>query len=258
MGEERRSSYSIDLDSTRLKLSLGIPFVGDTLDAQLVALDLHFPFESHAFHDANFIIDPVNYGLIGRILSATSTCPALWRVSYGVPNGLSAGEVEAGVDAKLVAILPNQGLDADGIKAYKVINVAPYKAQQLLADTMYKDRVCLVGDAAHLTNPYAGLGLASGLADTSSLADVLNHILTAGAKAPETLLNSWSDARRKTFLSAVDKPSRMAYQRVRRDASSEEKLKEMMENDPMVGALKKGMPVMPPSLETRGKDLEGW
>lgn len=191
-------------------------------------------------------------------MPGTSTSPALWRVSYGVPNGLSAAEVEAGVDSKLAAMLPNQGLDVDGNRMYEVVQVAPYKAQQRLAETMYKDRVCLIGDAAHLTNPYAGLGLASGLADASSLADVLSRILTGNAKNSELLLRSWSEARRKIFLSAVDKPSRMAYQRVRSDISIDEKVQEMLARDPMVGALKKGMPVKPPSLETKGEELDGW
>ncbi|KAH7389633.1 hypothetical protein DE146DRAFT_172370 [Phaeosphaeria sp. MPI-PUGE-AT-0046c] len=264
-GEGRREvlegAYLIAADGGKsiVRKDMGILFQGDTLDAQLVALDLHFPFESHCFHDANFIIDPVNYGLIGRILPATPTSPALWRVSYGVSNGLSAAEVEAGVDTKLAAMLPNQGLDAHRNKAYRVVQVAPYKAQQLLAETMYTDHVCLVGDAAHLTNPYAGLGLASGLADASSLADVMNRILTGNAKEPATLLQSWSAARRRTFLSAVDKPSRMAYQRVRRDVSSDEKVHDMMTMDPMVGALRRGMPAMPAlSLETKGEELEGW
>jgi hypothetical protein len=50
----------------------------------------------------------------------------------------------------------------------------------------------------------------------------------------------------------------MAYKRVRADVSTEEKIKELMERDPLVGALKKGMPVMPPSLETKGEELAGW
>lgn len=230
-------------------------FEGETLDAQLVALDLHFPFEKHGFHDANFIIDPLNYGLIGRI---TESAPELWRVSYGVPLGMSEEDIEAGVHEKLAHMLPNAGLDEKGEIAYEVVRIAPYKAQQLLASSLYDSGVCLIGDAAHLTNPYAGVGLASGIADASSLADILSRVLLGEATNPEELLHAWSEARRMKFMEVVDKPSRMAYARVRSDVSSEEKVQELLQKDKIIAALKKGMPVMPMSLETKGEELEGW
>jgi 2-polyprenyl-6-methoxyphenol hydroxylase-like FAD-dependent oxidoreductase len=254
------ASYLLAADGSHslIRKALGIPFEGETLDAQLVALDLHFPFSEHGFHDANFIIDPINYGLIGRILPATPPTPALWRVSYGAPLGLSEAEIKDRVDEKLRTMLPNAGRNEDGQIGFEVVRVAPYKAQQLLASTLYTQRVCLVGDAAHLTNPYAGLGLASGIADAASLAMVLEHVLIGKAKDTETLLHAWSEARRQKFSSVVDKPSRMAYKRVRTDVGTDERLQELLSKDPMVGALKKGMPVMPPSLETNGEELEGW
>jgi 2-polyprenyl-6-methoxyphenol hydroxylase-like FAD-dependent oxidoreductase len=254
------ASYLVAADGSHslIRKTLGTPFEGETLDAQLVALDLHFPFSDHGFHDANFIIDPINYGLIGRILPATSTAPALWRVSYGASLGMSEAEVKENVHEKLRTMLPKAGRGEDGDRGYEVVRVAPYKAQQLLASTLYTNRICLVGDAAHLTNPYAGLGLASGIADAASLAEVLEHILIGEAKDDENLLNAWSEARRQRFSDVVDKPSRMAYKRVRSDVSTDEKLQEFLSRDPMVGALKKGMPVMPPTLETRGEDLVGW
>jgi 2-polyprenyl-6-methoxyphenol hydroxylase-like FAD-dependent oxidoreductase len=254
------ASYLLAADGSHslIRKTLGIPFEGETLDAQLVALDLHFPFSEHGFHDANFIIDPDNYGLIGRILPATSTTPALWRVSYGASLGLSEAEIKEKVDEKLRVMLPNAGRNEDGEIGYEVVRVAPYKAQQLLASTLYTNRVCLIGDAAHLTNPYAGLGLASGIADAASLAEVLEHVLLGKARDAETLLHAWSEARRQKFSSVVDKPSRMAYKRVRTDVGTDDKLQELLSKDPMVGALKKGMPVMPPSLETKGGELEGW
>lgn len=236
-------------------IGAGVDFEGETLDAQLVALDLHFDFQKHGFHDANFIIDPVNYGLIARI---TESAPQLWRVSYGVPLGMSEADIEAGVHHKLARMLPNAGLDENGKRAYEIVRIAPYKAQQLLASSLYKSGVCLIGDAAHLTNPYAGVGLASGIADASSLADVLSRILFGEAKDSEKLLHAWSEARRTNFMEVVDKPSRMAYARVRRDVSSEEKVQELLQKDKIVAALKKGMPVMPMSLGTKGEELEGW
>jgi 2-polyprenyl-6-methoxyphenol hydroxylase-like FAD-dependent oxidoreductase len=179
-------------------------------------------------------------------------------VSYGVPNELSVAEIEASVHEKLAHMLPNRGLDERGEKVYSVVRIAPYKAQQRLADTLYTSRVCLVGDAAHLTNPYAGLGLASGLADAAALAEVLGRICTGQARDAEVLLGSWSEARRRTFAEAVDKPSRMAYARVRQDVSSEERIRELVERDGMVKALKGGMPVKPRELVSKGEELEGW
>lgn len=255
------ASYLIGADGghSLIRKTLGTDFEGETLDAQLVATDLYFDFHAHGFYDANFIIDPSNYGLIGRISNPTANGGrALWRVSYGVSLGLSEEDVKAQVDEKLAMMMPNQGLDEKGEKVYEVVRVAPYKAQQLIATTLHEKRVCLVGDAAHLTNPYAGLGLASGMADASSLAEVLVHIVTGEAKDEQKLLGAWSTARRQKFFDVVDKPSRMAYKRVRSDVSTEEKLEGLMSRDPMVGALKKGMPVMPPSLETKGEELEGW
>lgn len=109
-----------------------------------------------------------------------------------------------------------------------------------------------------VTNPYAGLGLASGIADASSLSQVLAHILEDQASDPSKLLASWSEARRQKFFSVVDKPSRMAYARVRSRVDTQQDVEALLSRDPLVGALKKGMPMMPPSLETRGEDLDGW
>jgi 2-polyprenyl-6-methoxyphenol hydroxylase-like FAD-dependent oxidoreductase len=263
MTEEKETieaSYLLAADGAHsiVRKALGVSLEGETLSTHLIALDLHSPlFATHSFHNANFIVDPVNYGHIGRIRPATSTSPELWRVSFGLELNDDV-DLEAVVHEKLVYMLPDAGLDAEGKRCYEVARIAPYKAQQRLADTMYKDRVCLVGDAAHLTNPYAGLGLASGIADAASLAEVLEHVITGQAKDTENLLGSWSEARRQKFVEAVDKPSRMAYGRVRSDVSSKEKIGELLEKDKMVGALKKGVPVMPMSLETKGEELEGW
>lgn len=256
------AAYLIDASGAHsiIRKDLDISLEGETLDAQLVATDLYFDFHAHGFYDANFIMDPENYGLIGRINHAADGHSALWRVSYGVPIGVSEEEIMRTLHEKLRVMLPNEGRNENGEIGYEVVRIAPYKAQQRLVPSLYHHdaHVCLVGDAAHLTNPYAGLGLASGMADASSLSEVLIRVLTSRATDDEKLLNAWSDARRNKFLDVVDKPSRMAYKRVKADVSTEEKIQELTSKDALVGALKKGMPVQPPSLETKGEDLEGW
>jgi len=111
-----------------------------------------------------------------------------------------------------------------------------------------------------VTNPYAGLGLASGIADASSLAEVLIQILSRNSSKtnPTQLLQSWSTARRQVFLDVVDKPSRAAYARVQSKVDTEEDIEGLLKRDPLVGALKKGMPTVPPSLVTIGSILKGW
>jgi len=260
--ESIQAVYLIDASGAQsvIRKHLGISLEGETLDAQLVATDLYFDFHAHGFYDANFIVDPDSYGLIGRISPQNGGEPVLWRVSYGVPVGVPEEEITRNIDEKLRVMLPNRGRNEQGEIIYKVVRVAPYKAHQRLAPTLYhhSSRTCLIGDAAHLTNPYAGLGLASGMADAASLSDVLVRILSGQASSHETLLSAWSEARRNKFLHVIDKPSRMAYKRVKADVSTDEKLQDMMTKDPLVAALKNGMPVQPPSLETKAEELEGW
>ncbi|KAH7357609.1 hypothetical protein BKA66DRAFT_515258 [Pyrenochaeta sp. MPI-SDFR-AT-0127] len=258
--ESIEAAYLIGADGAHSTIHkhLSIPFDGETLDVQLVATDIRFDFHAHGFLDANFVIDPIDYGLIGRIESRKSTQPALWRVSYGVPVSMSEDTIRAGVNEKLRKILPNEGNSENREKAFEVVRVAPYKAQQRCAETFWMGRVGLVGDAAHLTNPYAGLGLASGIADASSLSEVLAHILNNEASNEAKLLASWSEARRQKFTQVVDKPSRMAYARVMSDVSTPDKVESLLSRDPLVSALKEGMPMMPPSLETKGLELAGW
>ncbi|KAF1926118.1 monooxygenase [Didymella exigua CBS 183.55] len=253
--EEIDASYLIGADGAHSLVckAMGLKLEGETLDAQLVATDLRFPFKDHGFFDANFIVDPENYGLIGRIDNE-----GLWRVSYGVPGSQSEDEIRKNVGHRLRGMLPNGGFNERGEDAFEVVRVAPYRAQQRCASTLAQGRVLLVGDAAHLTNPYAGLGLASGIADADSLAPVLAHILSGKTASPSTLLKSWSAARRQKFFDVVDKPSRAAYKRVRTKADNEDDVRLLLERDPMVKALKSGMPVMPPSLRTVGEEMEGW
>jgi 2-polyprenyl-6-methoxyphenol hydroxylase-like FAD-dependent oxidoreductase len=273
--ETVEAAYLVGADGAHspVRKQMGVELAGETLDAQLVAMDLRFPFESYGFFDANFIIDPVNYGLIGRI-----NRDGLWRVSYGVPGSQSEDEIRERVQEKLRGMLPNEGRNEKGEDAFEVVKVAPYRAQQRCATSLAKGRVLLMGDAAHcefvscpirgprrsltntskVTNPYAGLGLASGIADADSLAPILSHILTGKASNADTLLSSWSEARRQNFFACVDKPSRMAYARVKSNVETDKDVQALLEKDPIVGALKKGMPVMPPSLRTDGEGLDGW
>jgi 2-polyprenyl-6-methoxyphenol hydroxylase-like FAD-dependent oxidoreductase len=123
-----------------VRKSLGIAFKGETFPSQLIATDVRYPFEKHGFSHTQFMMDSENYGLISKMDDE-----GLWRVSFSVPNNMSTEEeIEKALIEKYNAMFPGpRPLE------FEVVNAAPYKSQQLCAETMRKGRVLLVGDAAH-------------------------------------------------------------------------------------------------------------
>ncbi|KAF2103920.1 FAD/NAD(P)-binding domain-containing protein [Rhizodiscina lignyota] len=246
---DARFLVAADGGKSAVRKAAGIEFEGETLPAQLVATDLYYPFEKFGWSatDANFFADPQDYGLITPIDGK-----GLWRCSFGLQlnkdsgegsrkEGLSMNEIESAVPRKFEKMLPSEpGKKPEG---WKLVQIAPYKAQQLCAKTMRKRSVVLVGDAAHLTNPYAGMGLNTGIFDASSLADALVSIVQRDAS--DSLLDKWSDARRNMFLKVVDPMSRAAYW-----AFQDPDTDSLPDRHPMFKAMKAGPNAKPPELGT--------
>jgi 3-(3-hydroxy-phenyl)propionate hydroxylase len=120
------------------------------------------------------------------------------------------GEDEAGLitPAALGALLrPWTGRgDLDGLQ---IIRTATYTFRARLASRFQTGRVFLLGDAAHLTPPFIGQGLAAGLRDADNLAWKLAHVLTGRAGAG--LLASYEAERRPHARALINKAVRVGW-----------------------------------------------
>ena len=75
---------------------------------------------------------------------------------------------------KQASVLP-EGAEFD------ITHVNLYQVHQRVATTFRKDRVLLIGDAAHVNNPLGGMGMNFGIHDAKSAAEALVDVLKNGA-----------------------------------------------------------------------------
>jgi 3-(3-hydroxy-phenyl)propionate hydroxylase len=125
---------------------------------------------------------------------------------------LGDGEDEASLiaPAALGALLrPWTGRgDLDGLE---IIRSATYTFRARLASRFRAGPVFLLGDAAHLTPPFIGQGLAAGLRDADNLAWKLAHVLTGPGRAGPDLLDSYETERRPHARALIKKAVRVGW-----------------------------------------------
>lgn len=95
---------------------------------------------------------------------------------------------------------------------YTLTNISPYKLHQRCAERFRVGRICLAGDAAHLCNPWGGLGLTGGFADVTGLAECLEGIATG--QADDGILDKYDEVRRSIFLTVIDPISTANFLRI--------------------------------------------
>ncbi|CAG8983900.1 hypothetical protein HYALB_00005540 [Hymenoscyphus albidus] len=170
-GEVRiEGDYLVGCDgaNSRVRTCLfGESFPGHTWDAQIVATDVYYDLHKHGMSDINNIIHPQDY-----YMAAILTRAGLWRVSYGEDPSFTHEQVLANQPAKYERMLPGNPKPGD----YQLMNVAPYRIHQRCAEKMRVGKILLAADAAHLVNPFGGLGLTGGIVDVDGLAQCLEGI----------------------------------------------------------------------------------
>ncbi|BCR84185.1 uncharacterized protein ACHE_11587A [Aspergillus chevalieri] len=156
------------------------------------------------------LIHPKNFYLAARI-----TKDGLYRVTYGETPSLTREEYIARQPMRYQEILPGSPKPGD----YQITSISPYQMQQRCTPSFRVGRVVFAADAAHVCNPFGGLGLAGGIADAGSLFDALMGIHLG--LADDGILDKYSEMRRKIWKDVIDPASREHFRRLReRDANT--------------------------------------
>ena len=189
-GESRelRCDWLVGADGGRsaVRQACGLSFEGYTHPERLVSTNVRYDFEARGYARANFIVDPAHWAVIVKI-----DRHGLWRVTYGEDAALPEESVAARIPEHYRALLPDDG-------PYELEAFAPFRVHERCAPSFRAGRVLLAGDAAHVCNPFGGLGLTSGLLDGSVLGDALPAVIKR--QAGDDLLDRYAAERRRVFL----------------------------------------------------------
>lgn len=88
------------------------------------------------------------------------------------------------------------------VKKNDIVRATIYTFEARIAEKWQEKRVFLMGDAAHLTPPFAGQGLNSGLRDAHNLAWKLSHVISG--KAAEYFLTTYELERKAAAWAMIE------------------------------------------------------
>ncbi|KAK4040452.1 hypothetical protein C8A01DRAFT_15696 [Parachaetomium inaequale] len=226
--EVREADYVVGCDGAnsmvRRKLFGEMVFPGFTWDRQIVATNVYYDLEPYDYDDSQFFVHPEHWHMVARIQT-----DGLCRVTYGEVGGLSYEELKERQPGKFKAFLPGNPTP----DKYEMVNFSPYKVHQRCVDKMRVGRFLLAADAAHLCNPFGGMGLTGGIADIGSLYESLLGIHTG--QADDSILDTYDEVRRRIWHDIINPISSDNMTRLFKYADPDE----AMEKDPFFKMVKR-------------------
>ncbi|ORY09415.1 putative monooxygenase [Clohesyomyces aquaticus] len=201
--KELTATYVVGADGGRstVRQLMGVSFDGFTWSQQIVATNVVYPFDKYGYSTGNQIVHPDHFCVVAKLNES-----GLWRVSYG-ETPASDEELRERLPMKYEAIFPGpRPLEYD-LKMF-----SPYRLHQKCASSFRSGRILLAGDAAHLCNPFGGLGLTGGLLDAGALGDALIAVIKDGVS--EAILGKYDEIRRGIFQNVIDPTSQANLRRL--------------------------------------------
>ncbi|MFE5754476.1 bifunctional 3-(3-hydroxy-phenyl)propionate/3-hydroxycinnamic acid hydroxylase [Streptomyces massasporeus] len=174
-----------DGSSSLTRQAIGAGWEDLHFEERWTVLDVRTPLPVRDWGGVDQVCDPRQPATFMRISEDT------YRWEFRLPDG----EDLDGPDAQdLLRELVAPWIDLAPDSDFQIVRRAQYTFHARVADRWREGRIFLLGDAAHLTPPFIGQGLCSGLRDAFNLTWKLAHVLNQGAD--ERLLDSYQDERR--------------------------------------------------------------
>lgn len=184
--------------STIRRLLFGRNFPGFSWDVPIVATNTEIDLDRFGWEDSNFIIHPEHWFMAAKIQDHEDPRKAIWRISYGEKPGLSNEELLARQEMKFEQMLPGHPKPGE----YRVVNKSPYRVHQRCVEKMRVGRIVLAADAAHLCNPFGGMGLTGGICDVGALAQCLGGIHSGAID--DSILDKYCEVQRRMWHEIIN------------------------------------------------------
>lgn len=184
---EYRAAWVVGADgatsSVRRATGLGLP--GITWPERFVAVNVRHDFAAQGYDVSAVQLDARDGALVAQI-----DRDGLWRYTYAENLHLPEESLRERMDEMFRRVLP-------GGEVPEVETWAAHRMHQRVANTFRVGRVLLLADAAHVTAPTSGYGLAGGFFDSVTLVEALAEVVLHGAD--HEILDRYSEVRRKVF-----------------------------------------------------------